>query len=121
MAYVDGYVLAVKTARKDEYAALARQAGEVFREHGATSVIECWGDDVPEGERTSFPMAVAREPDETVVFSWIVWPSKEARDEGNRKVSQDARMQGPSDMTVMDPKRMIYGGFTPIVELGRIA
>ena len=54
--------------------------GAVFKEHGALAVVECWGDDVPEGKLTSFPMAVKREPDETVVFGWIVWPSRELRD-----------------------------------------
>ncbi len=117
MSYVDGFVLAVKTARKDDFIRIATEAGEVFREHGATAVIECWGDDVPEGKLTSLPMAVNCAEDETVVFSWVLWPSKEVRDAGNTRIMEDPRMQVPHDETIMDSRRMIYGGFVPIVEL----
>ena len=77
MKYVDGYVVAVPNKNKDAYRAVAEAAAAVFKDHGALSVVECWGDDVPEGKVTSFSMAVARQPDETVVFSWITWPSKD--------------------------------------------
>ena len=79
MAYVDGFVLAVPTAKKDTYQALAKKMAPLFKEHGALKVVECWGEDVPEGKLTSFPMAVKCEEGESVVFSWLVWPSKEAR------------------------------------------
>ncbi len=116
MNYVDGFVLAVPTANRDQYRELAAQAAAVFREHGALRVVECWGDDVPEGKLTSFPLAVKRTADETVVFSWIEWPSRAARDAGMQKVTADPRMQ-PEAMTVpFDGQRMIFGGFELLVE-----
>jgi uncharacterized protein YbaA (DUF1428 family) len=115
MAYVDGFLIAVPNAKREAYRDLAAMAAPIFREHGALSVVECWGDDVPEGKLTSFPMAVKLEPDETVVFSWIVWPSREARDAGNAKVMADPRMQPPGEMP-FDGKRMIFGGFEIMVE-----
>jgi uncharacterized protein YbaA (DUF1428 family) len=116
MPYVDGFVMAVRNDRKEEYRKLAATAAAVFREHGATRVIEAWADDVPEGKVTSFPMAVKLEPDESVVFSWIEWPSREARDEGNAKVMADPRMQMEGKEMPFSMERMIYGGFAPIVD-----
>lgn len=115
MTYVDGYVLAIPTANRAAYQKIAEEAAIVFKEYGALKVVECWGDDVPDGKLTSFPMAVKREENETVVFSWIVWPSREVRDEGNQKVMTDPRMQQAEEMS-FDGKRMIYGGFEVIVE-----
>jgi uncharacterized protein YbaA (DUF1428 family) len=74
MNYIDGFVIPVPTAKREDYRQLAQTASAVFKDYGALKVVECWGDDVPEGKVTSFPMAVQRKPDETVVFSWIVWP-----------------------------------------------
>lgn len=82
MTYVDGFVAAVPTANREVFRQHAEKAAAVFKEHGALAVVECWGDDVPDGEVTSFPMAVRRNEDETVVFSWILWPTREARDQG---------------------------------------
>jgi uncharacterized protein YbaA (DUF1428 family) len=79
-------------------------------------LVECWGDDVPEGEVTSFPMAVKRTADETVIFSWILWPSKEVRDAAMKKVMEDPRLQPDTNPMPFDGKRMIYGGFEVIVE-----
>ena len=116
MSYVDGFVAAVPTASRDAYRDHAAQAAVIFREYGALSCIECWGDDVPEGKQTSFTMAVQRHEDETVVFSWIVWPSRAARDDAWQKVMQDPRMQPDVNPMPFDGQRMIYGGFVPIVE-----
>lgn len=121
MTYVDGYVLAVPTARKEDYRKLAAEAAQVFREHGALAVVECWGDDVPAGETASFPMAVKAGPDETVVFSWIIWMNKPAREAGNEKVMHDPRMQPPEgkrleDIAPFDTQRMITGGFEAMIE-----
>ena len=80
-------------------------------------MLECWGEDVPEGKLTSFPMAVKLEPDETVVFSWIVWPSKDARNSGMAKVMADPRFDPVTNPMPFDSKRVIYGGFVPIVEV----
>ena len=84
MTYVDGFVAAVPTTNREIYKKHAEAAAVVFKEHGAMKFVECWGDDVPEGKVTSFPMAVKRKDDETVVFSWIIWPSRNVRDEGIR-------------------------------------
>jgi len=110
MAYVDGFVLAVPQDRLDEYLALATLAGEVWIEHGALSYVECVADDVPYGELTSFPRAVQAQDGEVVVFSWITYPSREARDATNAKVMADARMKHDHENPPFDGKRMIYGG-----------
>ena len=117
MNYVDGFLLAVPNDKKESYRALAETAAEVFKAHGALSVVECWGDDVPDGKVTDFKRAVDAKPGETVVFSWIEWPSKEARDAGNAKIMEDPRMK-PSGDAPFDGKRMIFGGFQPIVDVG---
>lgn len=116
MSYVDGFVAAVPTANKERYIQHARDAGIVFREHGAEKFVECWGDDVPDGEVTSFPMAVKCGADETVVFSWIVWPSRQARNDGMARVMEDPRMQPDTNPMPFDGKRLIYGGFEVVVE-----
>ncbi|MGM0768394.1 MAG: DUF1428 domain-containing protein [Pseudomonadota bacterium] len=116
MTYVDGFVAAVPTANKDKYIKHASDAAVVFREHGALSLVECWGDDVPDGTVTSFPMAVKCEPGETVVFSWITWPSKEVRNAGMAKVMEDPRLQPDVNPMPFDGKRLIYGGFQRVVD-----
>ena len=115
MNYVDGYVVPVPTANKDTYRRVAQAAAAVFKENGALSVTECWGDDVPEGKVTSFPMAVKRKDEETVVFSWITWPSKAVRDEGMKKSMADPRLQAGMNPMPFDGQRMIFGGFQVIV------
>lgn len=115
MNYIDGFVAAVPTANRDSYVRHAQSAAAVFKEHGALSVVECWGDDVPEGKLTSFPIAVQRKEGETVVFSWITWASRSARDEGMKKAMQDPRLQPDSNPMPFDGKRLIYGGFQVIV------
>ena len=114
MHYIDGCVIPVPTAKKQQYLDHARIAAAVFKEHGALKLVDCWGDDVPDGKLTSFPMAVQCEPHETVVFSWIVWPSREVRDAGMAKVMSDPRLQS-ADMP-FDGKRMIFGGFQMILD-----
>jgi uncharacterized protein YbaA (DUF1428 family) len=116
MSYVDGFVIAVPTENREAYAELARLAAQVFKEHGAQQVVECWGDDVPDGKVTSFPMAVKCKDDEAVVFSWIIWPSRQERDEGNKKVMADPRMKMDMDNPPFDGKRMIYGGFEVLLD-----
>jgi uncharacterized protein YbaA (DUF1428 family) len=116
MTYVDGFVVAVPTANREKFRKHAQDAAAVFKEYGAMKVVECWGDDVPNGEVTSFPMAVKRKEDETVVFSWILWPSREKRNEAMKKVMADPRMQPNTNPMPFDGKRMIFGGFEVIVE-----
>ena len=117
MNYVDGFVAAVPTANKDAYREHAERAAKVFKEFGALGVVECWGDDVPEGKLTSFPLAVQRKADETVVFSWVTWPSRAARDDGWKKVMADPRLQPETNPMPFDGKRLIYGGFETIVSV----
>ena len=115
MNYVDGFVNAVPTANREAYIQHAERVAALFKEHGALTVVECWGDDVPEGKLTSFPMAVKREPNETVVFSWVTWPSRTARDEGWQKLMADPRMQTGANPP-FDGKRVIYGGFQMVLQ-----
>jgi uncharacterized protein YbaA (DUF1428 family) len=116
MSYVDGFVAAVPNANRAKYQKHAEDAAVVFKEYGATQIVECWGDDVPEGKLTSFPLAVKREADESVVFSWITWPSRKARDDAWKKIMEDPRMKPEANPMPFDGKRLIYGGFEPIVE-----
>ena len=117
MSYIDGFVIPVPAANKDAYRALAERVAPIFMEHGATRLVECWGEDVPDGKLTDFRRAVQAEAGEVVVFSWIVWPSKAARDEGSRKVMADPRMQPGPEMP-FDGKRMIFGGFELMLDTG---
>jgi uncharacterized protein YbaA (DUF1428 family) len=117
MPYIDGFVAAVPTANRDVYTKHAEAAAVVFKECGALRVVECWGDDVPDGKLTSFPMAVKRKDEETVVFSWVAWPSRELRDEGMKKVMSDPRLQPDRNPMPFDGKRLIYGGFEVLLDV----
>jgi prepilin-type processing-associated H-X9-DG protein len=117
VSYVDGFVIAVRTASKQAFVDHARKLDPVFIEHGALRVLECWGDDVPEGKLTDFRRAVQATAEETVVFSWIEWPDKATRDAGMAKVMADPRMSPENFAPVFDGKRMIFGGFAPVVDL----
>ena len=118
MHYVDGFVVPVPRANLQAYSAMARQAGEVWMEHGALQYFECVGDDVPPGKLTSFPQAVQLKDDEVAVFSWIVYASRAERDRINALVMKDPRLvHNPQDMP-FDGMRMFWGGFAGLVELG---
>ena len=116
MSYVDGFVIAVPTGNREAFRSHAAEFAPVFKEYGALRVVECWGDDVPEGKVTSFPMAVQRQADETVVFSWIEWPDKSTREAAMEKMRSDPRFDPAGNPMPFDGKRMIYGGFQPIVD-----
>jgi uncharacterized protein YbaA (DUF1428 family) len=116
MTYVDGFVAAVPTADREAFCAHAERAAVVFKEFGALEVVDCWGDDVPEGDPTSFPMAVKCGPEETVVFSWIRWPDRGTRNAGWAKIMEDPRMKPDVNPMPFDGRRMIYGGFETILE-----
>jgi uncharacterized protein YbaA (DUF1428 family) len=122
MPYYDGYVTAVPTTDKDKFVAYARTGDPAFVEHGATRVVECWGDDVAHGKVTDFHMAVAAQPEESVVFSWIEWPDKPTRDKAWATLmtpdSPDPRIHPDHNPMPFDGKRMIYGGFEEIVTRG---
>ena len=116
MAYVDGFLAAVPLDNKEAFRKHAELAAPIFKENGALSVTECWGDDLPEGKVNCFNSAVLRKPDETVVFSWIVWPSKAVRDAGMQKVMDDPRMNPEINPMPFDGERVIFGGFETLVE-----
>ncbi|AMO50241.1 Uncharacterized conserved protein YbaA, DUF1428 family [Kosakonia oryzendophytica] len=116
MKYVDGFVVAVPADRKDAYRQLAAKAAPLFKEFGATRIVECWAEDVPAGNITDFRMAVKAEDHEEVVFSWIEYPSKAVRDAANQKIMTDPRMRELGEEMPFDGKRMIYGGFVPILD-----
>ncbi len=117
MTYVDGFVAAVPSAKRADFLEHAKEAAVVLKAHGALKVVECWGDDVPKGEITSFPMAVKCKDDETVIFSWILWPSREARNAGMQKAMADPRLQPDRNPMPFDGKRVIFGGFEMILEV----
>ena len=115
MSYIDGFVIPVPHGKKDAYRKMAAEAAPIFLEYGATRIVECWGDDVPDGKTTDFKRAVKAESEENVVFSWIVWPSKSMRDEASKKIMQDKRMPFGPDVP-FDGKRLIYGGFEVLLD-----
>jgi len=117
MTYVDGFLIPVPEAKKADYLALAAFAAPIFIEHGALHVVENWGDDVPHGTSTDFYMAVKAEAGESIVFSWISWPSKEARDSGNKAAMEDPRFNEMMVKDIFDSKRMIFSGFQTIVDV----
>ena len=121
MTYIDGFVIAVPTANKDQFIEHARKADSIFLELGATRILECWADDVSHGKQTDFYRAVEAKEDESVVFSWIEWPDKPTRDAAMGRMEElmktDPRMDPASNPMPFDGKRLIYGGFEPVVTL----
>ena len=115
MAYIDGFVCSVSDNKKEDYIAFAKQMGLVFKKHGALRVVDAWGSDVPDGKLTSFPLAVKRKENETVVLGWIEWPSKDIRDAAWPKAMEDPLMSEGNVMP-FDGKRMIFGGFDVVAE-----
>jgi uncharacterized protein YbaA (DUF1428 family) len=116
MTYVNGAVVAVKTANKQVYGEMSEAMAALFKKQGALHVFDGWGTDVPPGELTSFPMAVKCADDETVVFSFIVWPSKAAGEAGMNAVMADTSLQAYFDNPPFDGSRMIFGGFEALYE-----
>ena len=121
MTYIDGFVIAVPTANRQKFIDHANTGNSVFMELGALRILECWGDEVPEGKQTDFRRAVQATADETVVFSWIEWPDKATRDTAMARMEEvmktDTRMSPEHNPMPFDGARMIYGGFTPVVTL----
>ena len=117
MGYVEGFVVAVPAANKETYLRHAAACLPLFKEFGATRVVEAWGDDVPDGKLTDFRRAVKAREDEVVVFAWIEYPDRATRDEAGRKMASDPRAQALSEDFPFDGTRMIYAGFQQIVDL----
>jgi uncharacterized protein YbaA (DUF1428 family) len=120
MAYVTGFLLAVPAANKAAYRQMAEDAWEIFKDYGCLSLRENWGADVPDGKVTSLPMAVKKEEDEVVVFSWMEWPDRETCDRGWAAMMQDPRMAQTKEMP-FDGMRMMWGGFEELVRFGNPA
>ncbi|WP_374676114.1 DUF1428 domain-containing protein [Ideonella sp.] len=122
MAYIDGFVIAVPTENKDKFTEHARYFDALFIDMGATRILECWGDDVPKGKQTDFYRAVDAKEGETVCFSWVEWPDKATRDTAmagmEERMKSDPRWDPAKNPMPFDGKRMIFGGFVPVVELG---
>jgi uncharacterized protein YbaA (DUF1428 family) len=118
LPYVDGCLLAVPTRNKEAYREMAEGLASIFKDHGALSVVECWGDDAPSCKITSFPMAVKLWDEETCLFSWITWPDRATRDMGNKAVLEDLREEKLMEGKAMpfDGKRMIFGGHQIILD-----
>ena len=114
--YVDGFLVPVPSSNKEAYRALAQKMAHLFKEYGATRIVEAWGDDVPDGKVTDYKGAVKATADEKVVYSWVEWPSKAVRDAAWPKMMEDERMKPDHANMPFDGKRMIYGGFTPILD-----
>jgi uncharacterized protein YbaA (DUF1428 family) len=120
MSYIDGFVIAVPTANKQRFIDHASHFDPIFLELGAMRVVECWGDDVPDGKLTDFRRAVQATAEETVAFAWVEWPDKATRDAGMKKMMEDPRMDpaAPGNPPMpFDGKRMIFGGFERVVEV----
>ena len=125
MSYIDGFVIACPKANKEKFIAHAEKADPVFMELGATRILECWQDDVSKGKVTDFFGAVKATEDESVLFSWIKWPDKQTRDAAMAKMTEmmenpelaDPRMDPVANPMPFDGKRMIFGGFVPVVTL----
>lgn len=115
MSYVDGFVVAVPADKKEEYRKHAAKAAALFKEHGATRIVEAWGDDVPDGKVNDFKGAVRAKPNEVVVFSWIEYPNKAARDAAVEGFMSDPRMKEIGEMP-FDGQRMIFGGFETLLD-----
>jgi uncharacterized protein YbaA (DUF1428 family) len=115
--YIDGFICAVPSANRKKYQNYAALAAKFLKENGALRVVECWGNDVPEGKLTSFPMAVKCQPDETVVFSWIEWPSRQVRDEGMKIMMTSSLFDPKTNPMPLDGARVIFGGFEPIIDI----
>jgi uncharacterized protein YbaA (DUF1428 family) len=121
MTYIDGFVIAVPKANKQKFIDHANTADGMFVEMGAIRVLECWADDVPDGTLTDFRKAVQATEDEDVIFSWIEWPDKETRDKAYAIMmdpdNKDPRMDQEKNPMPFDGKRMIWGGFKPVVDM----
>ncbi len=114
MAYIDGFIIAVPQDNKQVYIDHARATHALFKEQGALRIVDTWGDDVPDGKVTDFKRAVQATEGEAIVFSWIEWPDKATRDAGLAALMNDERMNAIA--MPFDGKRMIYGGFTNLVD-----
>ncbi len=116
--YISGFLLSVPEGNKEAYKKMAEDFWDIAKDFGALSTVECWEADVPDGKLTDMRMAVKAEAGEKIVFSWVTWPDKETCDASHEKMMADPRMQAMDTEMPFDGKRMIYGGFEPLIVLG---
>ncbi len=115
MSYIQGFLVAVPKANKQAYLDSAQSAAPIFRDYGATRVMETWSEDIADGKVTDFKRAVQAKSDEAIVFSWIEWPDKKTFDAATKRMETDPRWKDMPEMP-FDGKRMIWGGFAPIFD-----
>ena len=119
-SYIQGFIIPVPSGKREAYRKMAEDAWPMFRDLGALRVVEAWGDDVPDGKVTDFRRAVKAEPDEKIVFSFMEWPSREVCDAAWKKMMSEEQMKPPEGKEMpFDMKRMVWGGFTRVVTLGK--
>src|SRR5690606_2984949 len=118
MGYIEGFVAAVPAKNKEAYRRHAADAVPLFKQFGATRMVEAWGDDVPDGKVTDFKGAVKADPDEVVVFSWLEYPDKATRDKANERIMTDPAMREAAKTMPFDARRMIFGGFAALNDDG---
>jgi uncharacterized protein YbaA (DUF1428 family) len=111
--YINGFVVAVPEGNKEKYREAAEQFWDIAREYGALSQVEGWEADVSDGKLTDFRRAVKAEGGEKIVFSWMTWPDKTTADASRERMMNDPRMKSLG--MPFDGKRMIFGGFEPLV------
>lgn len=123
MVYVDGFVLPVSKKNISAYQKMSKQAGKLWKKHGALQYIECAGDDLKPNvgkiKMKTFVQLAKPKPTENIVFSFIVYKSRAHRDKINAKVMKDPEMANcmSPDLMPFDMKRMAYGGFKSIVDI----
>lgn len=116
MTYIDGVIIPVPTKNKEAYLQYAKDMSEIFKAHGVMRFVECWGDELPDGEVTSYPLAVKKKDDESVCFSWAEWPSKQVHDDAMPKIMEEMQKLHDDAGMPFDGSRLIYGGFDVILD-----
>ena len=113
--YISGFVVPVPADKKDEYRDIAERFWEIAKDYGALTQVETWEADVKDGKHTDFRRAVDLQPGEKVVFSWMIWKDRATADASHEKMMTDPRMEAFGTGMPFDGKRMIFGGFEPLV------
>ncbi len=115
MSYIQGFLIPVPKSNKSTYVDMAEKSAPIFKEYGATRIVESWGADIADGKVTDFKKAVKAEGDEAVVFAWIEWPDRETYEAASQKMESDPRWKDMPEMP-FDGMRMMWAGFEPIFD-----
>ncbi|MGE0628344.1 MAG: DUF1428 domain-containing protein [Hyphomicrobiaceae bacterium] len=116
--YIAGFVIPVPAEKMEAYRQWAENGARLFKEYGCIEIVESWEDNVPDGKHTDFRRAVDAKAGEKIVFSWQVWPDKASVERAEEKMRDDKRFEITGDV-LFDPKRLIFGCFSPICTMGR--